>query len=101
MSEQGIPRLVGWRCQHRLLGLELKSDQSHWLAPAKLCQQKLLLYQWAGFPYHDSLSNQWDRDVLTIAVVKDLVLPVYLTVCLALSSHHLPVPRDTTRRISY
>jgi hypothetical protein len=40
-------------------------------------------------------------DVLDIVVVKDFVLPVYLTVCSALSSDHLPLLIDTTCRSSF
>jgi hypothetical protein len=40
-------------------------------------------------------------DVLDIVVVKDFVLPVYLTVCSALSSDHLPILKDTTCRSSF
>jgi endonuclease/exonuclease/phosphatase family metal-dependent hydrolase len=37
-------------------------------------------------------------DVVDIVIVKDFVLPVYLTVCSALSSDHLPILIDTTCR---
>jgi hypothetical protein len=40
-------------------------------------------------------------DVLDVVVVKDLVLPVHLTVCHALSSDHLPVLIDTICRASF
>ena len=40
-------------------------------------------------------------DVLDIAVAKDLVFPVYLTTCSALSSDHLPIPVDTQCRSSF
>jgi hypothetical protein len=40
-------------------------------------------------------------DVLGIVVVKDLVLPVHLTVCSALSSDHLPILIDTSCRSSF
>jgi hypothetical protein len=40
-------------------------------------------------------------DVLYIVVVKDLVLPVYLTVCSALSSDRPPILIDTTCRSSF
>jgi hypothetical protein len=40
-------------------------------------------------------------DVLDIVVVKDFVLQVYLTVCSALSSDHLPILIDTTCRSSF
>jgi hypothetical protein len=40
-------------------------------------------------------------DVLGIVFVKDFVLPVYLTVCSALSSDHLPILIDTTCRSSF
>jgi hypothetical protein len=40
-------------------------------------------------------------DVLDIVYVKDFILPVYLTVCPAISSDHLPVLTDTTGRTSF
>jgi hypothetical protein len=40
-------------------------------------------------------------DVLDVVVVKDFVLPVYLTVCSALSWDHLPILIDTTCRSSF
>jgi hypothetical protein len=40
-------------------------------------------------------------DALDSVVVKDFVLPVYLTVCPALSSDHLSVLIDTTCRTSF
>jgi hypothetical protein len=40
-------------------------------------------------------------DVLGIAVVKDFVLPVYLTVWAALSSDHLPILYDTSCQSSF
>jgi hypothetical protein len=41
------------------------------------------------------------RDVLDIVITKDLIFPVYLTACSALSSDHLPVLIDTTCRSSF
>jgi hypothetical protein len=40
-------------------------------------------------------------DVLDTVVAKDFVLPVYLAVCAALSSDHLPIMIDTTCRSSF
>jgi hypothetical protein len=40
-------------------------------------------------------------DVLDIVLVKDVVLPVYLNVCSALSSDYLPILIDTTCRSSF
>jgi hypothetical protein len=48
-------------------------------------------------PYTDNATP----DVLDIDVVKDFVLPVYLTVCSALSSDHLPILFDTPCRSSF
>jgi hypothetical protein len=48
-----------------------------------------------------SLTSNTKPDVLDIVVVKDFVLPVYLTVCPAISSDHLPVLTDTTCRTSF
>jgi hypothetical protein len=45
--------------------------------------------------------QQNTNPVLDIVVVKDFVLPLYLTVCPALSSDHLPVLIDTTCRTSF
>jgi hypothetical protein len=39
-------------------------------------------------------------DVLDIVIVKEFVLPMYLTICSALSSDHLPILIDTTCRSS-
>jgi hypothetical protein len=47
-------------------------------------------------PYNSSATP----DVLDIVVTKDLVIPVYLTTCSALSSDHLPVLIDTRCRSS-
>jgi hypothetical protein len=49
----------------------------------------------APYAHHATL------DVLDIVVVKDFVLPVYLTACSALSSDHLPILIDTTCRPSF
>jgi hypothetical protein len=40
-------------------------------------------------------------DVLDIVIAKDFVLPMYLTVCSAFSSDHLPILFDTTCRSSF
>jgi hypothetical protein len=44
------------------------------------------------------LTHNATPDVLDIAVVKNFVLPVYLAVCSALGTDHLPVLIDTTCR---
>ena len=48
-------------------------------------------------PYNPSVTP----DVLDIVITKNLSIPVYLTSCSALSSEHLPVIIDTTRRSSF
>ena len=48
-------------------------------------------------PYNPSATP----DVLDIAITKDLVSPVYLTTCSALSSDHLPILIDTQCRSSF
>jgi hypothetical protein len=48
-------------------------------------------------PYNPSATP----DVLDIAITKDLVSPIYLTTCSALSSDHLPIPIDTQCRSSF
>ena len=48
-------------------------------------------------PYSSSATP----DVLDIAITKDLVFPVYLTTCSALSSDHLPIVIDTQCRSSF
>jgi hypothetical protein len=40
-------------------------------------------------------------DVLDIAVIKNIPIPVYLTACSALSSGHLPILIDTSCRSSF
>jgi hypothetical protein len=47
------------------------------------------------------LTHNANPDVLDIVVVKDFVLPVYLTVRSALISDHLPILIDTTCRSSF
>jgi hypothetical protein len=49
----------------------------------------------APYPHNATIN------VLDIVVVKDFVLTVYLTVCSALSSDHLPILIDTTCRSSF
>jgi hypothetical protein len=48
-------------------------------------------------PYHSSATH----DALDIVITKDPTLPVYLTVCSALSSDHLPVLIGTTCQSSF
>jgi hypothetical protein len=45
--------------------------------------------------------TQCDPNILDFVVVKDFISPVHLTVCFALTSDHLPVLIDTTRRSSF
>ena len=48
-------------------------------------------------PYYSSATP----DVLDIAITKDLVFPVYLITCSALSSDHKPILIDTQYRLSF
>jgi hypothetical protein len=41
------------------------------------------------------------RDIFDIEMVKDIVLPVHLTVCSAPNSDHMPVVFDTASRTSF
>lgn len=66
--------------------MQLHAVLCHGLAPARLCQQQLLVDLWAGLPYNGSLPIYCDTDVLDIMVVKDFFLLVYVTARLAQSS---------------
>jgi hypothetical protein len=48
-------------------------------------------------PYNQSVTP----DVLDIVLTKNLVTPVHLTVCSALSSDHYPVLINTRRRLTF
>jgi hypothetical protein len=65
------------------------------LAPAWLCQQKLLLDLCAWIPNNDSLATQCDPRCSNVAV-KDFVPPVHLIICSELVPDHSPVLIDTT-----
>jgi hypothetical protein len=53
------------------------------------------------FPTTDPYTHNATTEVLDIVFVKDFVLSVYLTVCSAIRSDHLPILIDTTCRSSF
>jgi hypothetical protein len=101
VSERGSFRLDGGRSQREAHGLELSDDHDQGRAPAWLRGQERSLIYGPDFPATVPYQQNTNPDVLDIVVVKDFVLPVYLTVCPALCSYHLPVLIDTTRRTSF
>ena len=56
---------------------------------------------WAEQPTPVPYNPSATPDVLDIAITKDLVSPVYLTTCSALSSDHFPILIDTQCRSSF
>jgi len=55
----------------------------------------------AEHPHHCTLYPSASPDVLDIVIMSDLVFPVHLTTCSALSSNHLPILIDTQCRSSF
>jgi hypothetical protein len=59
------------------------------------------LIYWPDSPTTVPYQLNTNPDVLDTVIVKDFVVPVYLTVCPALGSDHLSVLIDTTCRTSF
>jgi hypothetical protein len=105
----------GVRSQHRALGLDFRADCIFGLAPAWLCQQKLLLDLLAGFPCYGFLPAKcyarhpwyfgrlammgWDWHLRTVASVGLLFIPGWFAMWTMVWWYWLRVTHNLSSRV--